>query len=267
MSINSVELRKTLGQFATGVTVVATTQEDGTPRGFTANSFTSVSLNPPLILVCISEDNESKNLFCKSKFFTVSVLNEKQKETSNLFASNSSKKFKLSTWHIGNLDIPLIEDSLAWFECQNHKTIVAGDHIILIGKVLHYGRNDGFPLGYFQGNYISLGNNQTLVDTITKKTKTIIGIIFDNNNSILFEKNKKTGDLTLPSISNKGEKTNISNLLEKFEVFGFKSEVDFIYSVYEDKNLKAVCVYYRSKVINPAPKGYSYISFSKIPFN
>ena len=135
MQFDKLEYRKTLGQFVTGVTIVTTTSEDGTPRGFTANSFTSVSLDPPLVSICIGDFNEGIDIFKNSKYFAINILNENQMEISNIFATPSQNKFDNTKWFKGDLGAPIIENSLAWFECSNFEQIRSGDHIILIGNV------------------------------------------------------------------------------------------------------------------------------------
>ena len=132
MKIDNLEYRKALGKFVTGVAIVTTCEIDGTPRGFTANSFTSVSLDPPLILICIGDFNESLELFKNSKHFSVNILSENQMDISNLFASPSSRKFENTKWTKGDLGSPIIKGALAWFECKNHDQIRSGDNIILI---------------------------------------------------------------------------------------------------------------------------------------
>ena len=94
MKVDTNKFRKALGKFTTGITIVTTLDKNQNPRGFTANSFTSVSLNPPLILICIGEFNESLDLFNNSEFFAVNILNENQKEMSNTFASPSKSRIR-----------------------------------------------------------------------------------------------------------------------------------------------------------------------------
>ena len=264
MKIDNLEYRKALGQFVTGVTIVTTCEIDGTPRGFTANSFTSVSLDPPLILICIGDFNESSELFKKSKHFAVNILNENQMDISNLFSSPTSKRFEKTQWIKGDLGSPIIKGSLAWFDCKNHDQIRSGDHIILIGNVKSFKKKSGRPLGYYSGNYISLNNEKSLVSAIEKNTKTILGLIIEKSDSILFYEDNKTNELFLPSIGSQGEQSNTSNLIKKFSGLGFKVKLDFVYSVYEDKNLNAVCIYYRCKDNAKPPKAYKYIKFEDI---
>ena len=98
MKFDNLEYRKTLGKFVTGVTIITTCEKDGTPRGFTANSFTSVSLEPPLILICIGDFNEGLELFKNSEYFAVNILNEAQVDISNLFAQPVKNKFEEIKW-------------------------------------------------------------------------------------------------------------------------------------------------------------------------
>ena len=106
-------LKKAFGSFATGLTLVTTRQENGTPRGFTANSFTSVSLDPPLLLVCISKNAQSYSTFRDSKYFAVNVLSESQRSTAGLFSSQSSEKFKITKWKKGFKELPIIDSALS----------------------------------------------------------------------------------------------------------------------------------------------------------
>lgn len=150
-------LRDALGTFATGVTVVTTTDSDGTPVGLTANSFTSVSLDPPLLLVCPARDAASMAVLSKTEHFAVNVLHIGQQTTSNLFASRGADRFgsiECETWDHG---VPIIRNSLANFECRKYAEYDGGDHVILVGEVLRVRfapQRD--PLLYFRGKYRSL---------------------------------------------------------------------------------------------------------------
>ena len=107
MKFDNLEYRKTLGKFVTGVTIITTCEKDGTPRGFTANSFTSVSLEPPLILICIGDFNEGLELFKNSEYFAVNILNEAQVDISNLFAQPVKISLKRLSGQIVNLEFLL----------------------------------------------------------------------------------------------------------------------------------------------------------------
>ena len=156
-NIDHREFRRALGHFMTGVTIVTTVDSEGRPRGLTANSFTSVSLEPPLILVCIGQTAASFSEFQTTDRFAVSVLAAEQRDTSKLFASQRDDKFETVAWRMGEGGSPILDTGLAWYECHVHDRILAGDHLILIGRVISCRRKPGRPLGFFQGGYVSLG--------------------------------------------------------------------------------------------------------------
>ena len=264
MKFDNLEYRKTLGKFVTGVTIITTCEKDGTPRGFTANSFTSVSLEPPLILICIGDFNEGLELFKNSEYFAVNILNEEQVDISNLFAQPVKNKFEEIKWSNSKFGVPIIKGALAWLECKNFDQIRSGDHLILIGNVKNFHNEGGYPLAYYNGNYISFNNETSLVNAMEKDSKTIIGAIIEKNNSILFFDDNKNNILKLPVIGENGEPSNTTKLVSKYSNIGLKMRLDFVYSVYEDKRLDAVCIYYRSKGNETMPKGYKYVKFNDI---
>ena len=149
------KLREAFGSFTTGVTIVTTLQSDGIPRGFTANSFSSVSLDPPLLLVCLSKTALSYNIFTNSKYFAINVLSQKQKHISALFSTQSKEKFNSTNWEYGYNEMPLLTESLSTFVCSKEKLVDAGDHSILIGRIDDFSMNEGKPLLYYKGQYVS----------------------------------------------------------------------------------------------------------------
>ena len=155
-SIDHGEFRRALGHFMIGVTIVTTVASEGRPRGLTANSFTSVSLEPPLVLVCIAETAASFSEFLTTEHFAISVLAAEQKDTSKLFASGRDDKFEKVAWRMGKRGSPILDSGLAWYECRAYDRILAGDHLILIGRVMSCQHRHGRPLGFFQGGYVSL---------------------------------------------------------------------------------------------------------------
>lgn len=150
-----LNLRKAFGSFTTGVTIVTTLQADGIPRGFTANSFTSVSLEPPLLLVCLSKKALSYETFTNSDHFAINVLREDQENTSQLFATQSEEKFMSTAWDSGQKSMPILKECLANFVCHKERIVDAGDHTILIGRVTDFNFNEGKPLLYFRGGYVN----------------------------------------------------------------------------------------------------------------
>lgn len=150
---DSHELRRAFGRFLTGVTVITCKDTDGTPRGFTANSFSSVSLNPPLLLACIAKSADSRAVFENAGNFAINILSGKQESVSRIFATKQADKFEQVSWHDGEQSSPILDDVVAWFECSRHRIVDAGDHIILIGKVEQYHHQDKTPLGYGTNGY------------------------------------------------------------------------------------------------------------------
>jgi flavin reductase (DIM6/NTAB) family NADH-FMN oxidoreductase RutF/pimeloyl-ACP methyl ester carboxylesterase len=146
--------RDALGCFATGVTIVTAVTPDGTPIGLTANSFTSVSLDPPLLLVCVANNAGSADLLRSASHFGVNVLQIGQQPTSNRFAGKGEDRFATTPWEQGENGVPVLTGSLASFECQQFSLNDGGDHFILVGQVLkaiYEPRRD--PLLYFRGKY------------------------------------------------------------------------------------------------------------------
>jgi flavin reductase (DIM6/NTAB) family NADH-FMN oxidoreductase RutF len=147
------ELRRLMGQFATGVTVITTKGADGTPYGLTANAFTSLSLDPPLCLVCVDRKAESFAHFYDSKVFTVNILTTAQEELSNRFAKSGGDKFSGIETVPGHHGAPLIAGALATIECRITDTLEGGDHVIHVGRIERYAVDGGEPLLFFQGKY------------------------------------------------------------------------------------------------------------------
>jgi flavin reductase (DIM6/NTAB) family NADH-FMN oxidoreductase RutF len=147
------QFRQALGMFATGVTVVTTIAPDGSPRGLTANSFTSVSLSPPLVLVCIDRAAKSYTAFTQGNGFAINILSQDQRELSQRFASKTADKFAGVDWSKGANGAPILDGALAWLECRHWRWVTAGDHIVLIGEVVDLGVNPGQPLAYFGSAY------------------------------------------------------------------------------------------------------------------
>lgn len=150
-------LRDAMGCFATGVTVVTTSAADGSPVGFTANSFTSVSLDPPLLLVCPALSAGSLPAFASNPYFAINVLHIGQQDCSNVFARPVEDRFAQVGWETWSHDVPIISNSLVSFECEKHSMIEAGDHMILIGRVVRASfQSQRDPLLYFRGKYRKL---------------------------------------------------------------------------------------------------------------
>jgi flavin reductase (DIM6/NTAB) family NADH-FMN oxidoreductase RutF len=157
-ALDVAELRQTLGSFATGVAVATTLDSKGIPKGFTANSFTSVSLDPPLVLVCVDKAASCYSAFAAASHFGINILCDEQQHVSQAFASKSVDKFAGMPWVSGITGSPIFPDSTAWLDCELHDRVEAGDHLIVIGKVVSFAHAPAKrPLGYHRGGYIAFG--------------------------------------------------------------------------------------------------------------
>lgn len=150
-------LRDALGTFATGVTVVTTLSPDGEPVGLTANSFTSVSLDPPLLLVCPARSATTTSALEVCEHFAINVLEVGQEQLSTLFATKGTDRFTDTGFETWEHDVPILRDSLASFECRKHALYDGGDHLILVGEITRarYATH-GEPLLYFRSRYTRL---------------------------------------------------------------------------------------------------------------
>lgn len=150
-------LRKLRGLFASGVTVV-TTVHDGQLRGVTVSAFSSVSLNPPLVLACIAKEAESREWIAASGIFAVSILSDEQEFLSERFAARAplvNARFDGVPYHTAITGSPLLEGSLAWYDCRVEASHDGGDHTIFIGRVeaVGWGVEGKQPLVYFANRY------------------------------------------------------------------------------------------------------------------
>lgn len=152
-TFDSARFRQVLGHFPTGVTVI-TTVSKGTPIGLTIGSFTSVSLDPPLVMFCVDKSSTSWAKIEQSGTFCVNILSDEQEQMSRVFASRAADKFSRVHWRASPTGSPLIDGTLAWIDCQVEAVHAAGDHLIVIGRVCDIDATDrGGPLLFFKGSY------------------------------------------------------------------------------------------------------------------
>jgi len=154
--ISKDEFRQALGRFASGVTVVTAKDADGKLHGITVSAFCSVSLEPPLILICIDKNTGSHHALAQTDSFVVNILREDQQYISDRFASFLHSKFETVNYHPGIDGLPILEDALANLECRLVNSHEGGDHTIFVGEIQKATVNDGNPLVYFHGNYRKL---------------------------------------------------------------------------------------------------------------
>ncbi len=155
--VDLASLRQALGCFATGVAVITTLGEWDAPVGLTVNSFSSVSLDPPLILWSLSSSAPSFGAFRCHDGFAVNIMSADAKGLVQRFARPSPNKFAGVAWKSGFLGVPLLNEVVATFECRTESRIPKGDHEIYIGKVERYARTDRDPLVFHRGCFTTLG--------------------------------------------------------------------------------------------------------------
>lgn len=151
--IDTARFRQVLGHFATGVTVV-TTADEGEPAGLSVNSFTSVSLEPPLVAICVASVSRTWPRMRAMGSFCVNILAEDQEHLSRAFARRSTDKFRGVGWRPAESGAPILAGALAWLDCSVEAEHGAGDHVIVVGRVRDMGvAHDGGPLVFYRGGY------------------------------------------------------------------------------------------------------------------
>ncbi len=158
MSVDANQFKSALKLWASGVTVVTAQSEQQGPKGMTATSFSSVSLDPPQILVCLNQNTDTGALVLDQKQFAVNILDTEQQDISNQFAGGKSQEERFANvgWEIGEFGAPVLTGALATLECKVVEQVLAGTHWIVIGEVQKVLCRDGEPLLYFSGAYRKL---------------------------------------------------------------------------------------------------------------
>ncbi len=153
MAISNEEFRAALGRFASGITVVTTKDKNGRFFGITVSAFCSVSLDPPLILVCIDKNTGSHYALEETRSFVVNILREDQAHLSERFAELVPDKFDSVEFRVGVDGLPILEGVLANLDCRLVNSYDSGDHTIFVGEIQNATINDGKPLVHWLGNY------------------------------------------------------------------------------------------------------------------
>lgn len=266
--VDARELRRALGAFVTGVTVVTTTDAEGKPRGFTANSFSSVSLDPPLVLVCVAKTASSCAVFSAAKGYAVNILAEGQREVSGTFASRSADKFGAVSWRKERTGSPILDGVAAWLDCEPHDAVDAGDHVILIGRVLAFDHAPANPLGYCRGSYVDFGLAQAALEAAGGR-QTRVGAILERDGSLLLLTDGRTGAVSLPVAAHLGERGDAKSLAGVVAGLGVEAEIGFLFAVFEDPRSTAHSIYYRGEVHGgePDPSRARFHAFDEIPWD
>ena len=156
IAVASGDFRRVCGRYASGVTVVTTVDAGAKPHGLTVSSFTSVSLTPPLVLVCVGHSASTLAQFHEAKYFGINILADFQQAISDRFARKAGDRFDGFEWRPGSTGVPLLDGVLGSLECGVHQIVPMGDHDILVGEVLAIQVHTGKPLIHFSGEYRTL---------------------------------------------------------------------------------------------------------------
>ncbi|PVA10628.1 flavin reductase [Pelagivirga sediminicola] len=254
--IDPRELRNALGAFATGVTVVTATQADGTPRGFTANSFTSVSLDPPLVLVCVAKTAGSCEVMEASDHMAINILAEDQRDVSGSFASRNGTRFEGVDWWTGASGAPILPGTAAMLDCTMERTIEAGDHVILMGRVIDFAHTSVAPLGYCRGAYVSFGAERAALEAASSDHPVRYGMIVEHDDALLLDE-AQDGSLCLPTARRLGGPEQMDGLIEDLQRRGIDVAPEFIFAVFDDPEADRSFIYYRGTANAVAPDAAS----------
>ena len=150
--VDGANLRRAMGRFLTGVTIITVCDAALCPYGLTVNSFNSVSLTPPLVLWSLDKRNLELQTFKKASGFAVNIMSAEQVDLCYRFAA-ADDRFTGCNWHIGNFGQPVLDDALVSMECRHWAEYDGGDHVIFVGEVLSIVEKNGAPLAFFEGKF------------------------------------------------------------------------------------------------------------------
>ncbi|WEX74492.1 flavin reductase family protein [Sinorhizobium numidicum] len=237
-------LRDTFGAFLTGVTVVTAKDVTGSPIGFTANSFASVSIDPPLLLVCLAKTSRNFATMTSAKGFAVNVLSEKQIAVSNTFAKPVEDRFATVEWMVGPYGAPILGGVAAWFDCSMHKIVDAGDHAILIGRVEAFENGVMAGLGFARGSYVTPALSGRAVSAAAEGAPLIAAVVERNGEVLLIPTEDGRWCLPQMPLQSGGTLRGLQDYLRS--ATGLGVEVGFLYSVYENKTSGHQHIVYRA---------------------
>ncbi len=252
-------LRDAFGCFMTGVTVVTMVDASGTPLGFTANSFSSVSMDPPLLLVSIARKSSNIAAFSAAAGFAINILAEGQKDISGSFARPAEDRFSSVSWRHGPVGAPLIAGVSAWFDCAMERTVEAGDHIILIGRIGAFEATTAPGLGYYRGAYITPAETSAQLPT---GPNVVISALVEAEGRVLLTDDGR-GGLALPMarVGREGAQAALNQLIAQS---GLQAAPGSIYAVYEDVAEGAQHMAFRCAALPGEPAKGRFVELSQI---
>lgn len=243
-------LRDALGTVMTGVTVA-----DGKPLGFTANSFSSVSLEPPLLLVSVARSSSNYAAFAAAKGFAINVLAEDQRDISNTFARPVADRFSAINWQNGPNGSPILAGGAAWFDCATDQMIEAGDPALLIGRVEGFAFNSAPGLGYYLGGYFTANSA-----AVVPGPDVIVTAVIERDGCVLLT-DDGTGGLTLPTtkVGREGATLALTGLLASL---GLQAAPGFIHTVFKDTALGRQHIAFRCPCTGGTPAKGAFVELA-----
>lgn len=245
-------LRDAFGAFMTGVTVVTAFGADGAPLGFTANSFASVSLAPPLLLVCIAKTSRNHQAMSAATRFAVNVLAEDQRDVSTTFARPVEDRFAAVAWRKGPHGSPIFEGAAAWFDCAMERVIEAGDHSILLGRVEAFDNRNKNGLGYARGNYFTAAL-EARTQELTHSGAVEVSAVAEANGLVLLVSDGR-GRWKLPGLTVADGNAAEALAAHLGDLTGQPASVGFLFSVFADRASGRQHIVYRAGVAPGPPR-------------
>ncbi|OCB12081.1 hypothetical protein A5717_18165 [Mycolicibacterium porcinum] len=238
------QYRQALGSFLTGVTVITTIDPDGNDRGMTANSFTSVSLDPPLVLFCVDRRAASYEAFTTAPGYAVHILGSHQQDLAMVFASKSPTKFTDVQLARSSSGVALIDDAHVVFDCSPYEVVEAGDHAVIIARVESFAVEDGRPLGFYHGKLASFHAEDELANIAANNASRprVLWLLETLRGEIVLSGNAP--DVSLPESSMPTEHLHDAGLADAAsDTIGVPVSIDFLYSVYGSPGDSLTLVY------------------------
>jgi flavin reductase (DIM6/NTAB) family NADH-FMN oxidoreductase RutF len=268
LPVDPLALRGAFGTFLTGITVITTRDVDGVPRGMTANSFTSVSLDPPLLLICVGKSATSFPAFAACPSFAVNVLHDKQIPLSAAFASKAKDKFENVAHDTVHTGAPILRDCLTWFDCSVHQRLEVGDHVVLIGRIQAFGTSPSAPLGFCRGRYAEV--KDPLPPGWSPSRNMIVGYLIEADGRILLRATGG-GKWSLPTAKGR-QKTTLLDLDDAGTV-ALLPDTTFLYSIFDVSDGDPGYIIYRGrlagsgKAADDLAPGLRFFPIDDLPFD
>ena len=241
-TLDTKALRQAFGTFLTGVTVVTARSNTGELVGFTANSFTSVSMEPPLLLVCPGKSLGSYPIFNECTHFAVNILAQDQQDVSNLFAGFEGDRFAETEWIADEFGSPILAGATTSFSCSTHQRIDAGDHMVLFGEIQAFDSTGDEGLGYSNQGYFSLDLERGASEAPATVRSFTVGAIVEAEGAILLQTSEQ--GLQLPSVEVQSRTGAVAAICEHFKQANLSIDLGPAYSIFDNPKTGDYSVYF-----------------------